>query len=481
MKLKYIVFMIIAFAAPSLYSVAQQNDNVCYINNDRIYFQLDKRWSDKTKKETISLFSLDSSLIANAFAGITSFTVDSIIWQITRIDVNRVEISKPLVSQEEYMPNDVLLIDDNWFVKPFVLKPMLFPPKKFGVNQFAKEPTVKYVDSIAHFYLPGFQNKRQVYLSGTFNNWSTMQHPMQKTGSGWETSMKLEPGRYLYKYITDGRWIHDPENLLKESDGENGYNSILYCHNHEFRLKGFTGARKVYVTGSFNAWKNKELRMKQVPGGWSLPIYLNKGTHAYKFIVDGKWITDPDNSDTRLDAYGNMNSFMGIGDTLIFKLYGFQSAEKVILSGSFNAWSHNELVMIKTDDGWELPYVLEAGNYEYKFIVDGKWITDPANPLTTGSGDFMNSCITFKPNYTFSLTQFSNAKTVIVTGSFNGWQEDSYPMIRENGIWKYPVHLNPGKYSYKFIVDGRWMIDPANELWEENEFGTGNSVLWIER
>jgi 1,4-alpha-glucan branching enzyme len=172
---------------------------------------------------------------------------------------------------------------------------------------------------------------------------------------------------------------------------------------------------------------------------------------------------------------------MGIGDTLIFKLYGFQSAEKVILSGSFNAWSHNELVMIKTDDGWELPYVLEAGNYEYKFIVDGKWITDPANPLTTGSGDFMNSCITFKPNYTFSLTQFSNAKTVIVTGSFNGWQEDSYPMIRENGIWKYPVHLNPGKYSYKFIVDGRWMIDPANELWEENEFGTGNSVLWIER
>jgi len=54
-------------------------------------------------------------------------------------------------------------------------------------------------------------------------------------------------------------------------------------------------------------------------------------------------------------------------------------------------------------------------------------------------------------------------------------------MIKENGIWKYPVHLNPGKHSYKFIVDGRWMIDPANELWEENEFGTGNSVLWIER
>jgi hypothetical protein len=29
-------------------------------------------------------------------------------------------------------------------------------------------------------------------------------------------------------------------------------------------------------------------------------------------------------------------------------------------------------------------------------------------------------------------------------------------------------------------VDGKWMIDPANDLWEDNEFGTGNSVLWIE-
>jgi hypothetical protein len=481
MKLRFIVFLLLAFAAPSIYSVAQQNDNVCYINNNRIYFQLDKRWSDKTKKETISLFSLDSSLVAQAFTGISSFTADSVTWDISRINENIVEISKPLPGQDDYRPNDVLLIDDNWFVKPFVLNPMLFPPKKFGVNQFAKEPTIQFADSITHFYLPGFQNKRQVYLSGTFNNWSTMQHPMQKTGSGWEISLKLEPGRYLYKYITDGRWIHDPENMLKEADGENGYNSILYCYNHEFRLKGFTDARKVYVTGSFNGWKNKELRMKPVAGGWSLPIYLVKGTHAYKFIVDRNWITDPDNNDTRLDAYGNMNSFMGIGDTLIFKLQGFQSAEKVILSGSFNAWSHNELVMNKTDYGWELPYVLDAGNYEYKFIVDGKWITDPANPVTTGTGDFMNSCVTFKPNYTFSLAKYGDAKTVIVTGSFNGWSEDSYHMFKENGIWVFPVNLKPGKYTYKLIVDGRWMIDPTNELWEENEFGTGNSVLWIER
>ena len=480
MKIRFIIFLLIAFAAPSFYSVAQQNtDNVCYINNNRIYFQLDKRWSDKTKSETISLFSLDSSVVAQAFAGISSVTADSITWDITRIDENIVELSKPLLTQNDYNPNDVLLVDDNW-LNPLIITSVQSTPKKYGVNKFEVEPTRQQIDSMTRFFLPGNQNKRLVFLSGTFNNWSTTQHPMNKTGSGWEISIKLKPERYLYKYIIDGRWIHDHENLLKEPDGENGYNSILYCYNHEFRLKGFTDARKVYVTGSFNGWQKKELRMKTFAGGWSLPIYLSNGTHAYKFIVDGRWMTDPDNSDIRIDAYGNMNSFMGIGDTLIFKLNGFLSAEKVILSGSFNAWSHNELVMNKTAEGWELPYVLDAGNYEYKFIVDGKWITDPANPLTSGSGDFMNSCVTFKPNYSFLLTKFGDAKTVIVTGSFNGWSEDSYRMYKQNDIWVFPVYLKPGKYTYKLIVDGRWMIDPTNELWEENEFGTGNSILWIE-
>jgi 1,4-alpha-glucan branching enzyme len=106
-------------------------------------------------------------------------------------------------------------------------------------------------------------------------------------------------------------------------------------------------------------------------------------------------------------------------------------------------------------------------------------MSDPANPATTGSGDFTNSCITVKPNFTFTLKQFPDAKNVIVTGSFNGWNKDSYKMTRKDGAWEYTLNLKPGKYTYKFIVDGQWMIDPANEEWEENRAGTGNSVLWV--
>ena len=53
-------------------------------------------------------------------------------------------------------------------------------------------------------------------------------------------------------------------------------------------------------------------------------------------------------------------------------------------------------------------------------------------------------------------------------------------MSKQDGKWILPLFLNPGKYTYKFIIDGKWILDPANKLYEENEYGTDNSVLWVE-
>ena len=53
-------------------------------------------------------------------------------------------------------------------------------------------------------------------------------------------------------------------------------------------------------------------------------------------------------------------------------------------------------------------------------------------------------------------------------------------MKKENGKWIFPIFLKPGKYTYKFIVDGTWILDPENKLFEQNEYNTNNSVLWIE-
>ena len=59
------------------------------------------------------------------------------------------------------------------------------------------------------------------------------------------------------------------------------------------------------------------------------------------------------------------------------------AAKKVRLVGDFNAWDAKGLTMRKTRTGsWNLGLNLKPGSYEYKFLVDGEWWTDPANSNT---------------------------------------------------------------------------------------------------
>lgn len=58
-------------------------------------------------------------------------------------------------------------------------------------------------------------------------------------------------------------------------------------------------------------------------------------------------------------------------------------ASQVYLAGSMNGWSTTAAPMTKDTKGfWSVVLSLEAGKYEYKFIVDGTWTTDAENPNT---------------------------------------------------------------------------------------------------
>lgn len=348
----------------------------------------------------------------------------------------------------------------------------------FGSNS-RKNTSVVTTKKGTRFLLKGFPAAKDVYLSGTFNEWSTLKTRMVKTDSGWAAVLPLKPGKHQYKFIVDGRWIEDPRNEKREPDGQSGVNSVYFVPNHEFKINGRTDARKVIVAGSFNNWNETELEMQKTSAGWSLPVYLKDGTYEYKFIVDNNWITDPANPLTRDDGNGNVNSYFQFGKAFVFKLNGYQNARKVILAGDFNNWNEEQFIMKRTEDGWELPYVLAPGNYQYKFIVDGQWITDPANPHVASLQGHINSVISVKPNYTFKLKRYPNAVHVSVAGSFNDWGI-GYSMKKTSDGWMYEAYLPPGKCLYKFIVDGKWIIDPDNEQWEQNEFRNGNSVLWID-
>jgi 1,4-alpha-glucan branching enzyme len=171
---------------------------------------------------------------------------------------------------------------------------------------------------------------------------------------------------------------------------------------------------------------------------------------------------------------------LNLGETVNFKLSGYANANKVFVAGNFNDWRPADLSLQKAGDSWVLPFVLTPGNYQYKFIVDGKWITDPANPNYATERGQRNSFLSVKPNHTFKLKGFNDAQTVIVTGTFDNWDPNGVTLAHVGDEWILRFYLKPGKCLYKFRVDGNWIIDPGNKLWEQNQFGTGNSVFWME-
>jgi len=70
------------------------------------------------------------------------------------------------------------------------------------------------------------------------------------------------------------------------------------------------------------------------------------------------------------------------------------------------------------------------------------------------------------------------AKEVYIVGDFNHWKIDDASRLSrmENGRWEKKYTLTPGKYRYKFVVDGKWVLDSTNQDKEQNPYGTYDSV-----
>ena len=73
-----------------------------------------------------------------------------------------------------------------------------------------------------------------------------------------------------------------------------------------------------------------------------------------------------------------------------------------------------------------------------------------------------------------------SAKTVSLLGDFNKWDCNKHPMKNNgNGIWSRTIMIQPGKYEYKFLDDGEWKVDPQNDQYCLNCFGTYNHMLYV--
>lgn len=79
------------------------------------------------------------------------------------------------------------------------------------------------------------------------------------------------------------------------------------------------------------------------------------------------------------------------------------------------------------------------------------------------------------------VTDAPNAARVSVAGDFNNWSPDSTPMIpnAEGTCFRAMLPLGPGRYRYRYVIDGRWTRDPHNQATESNPFGDVDSVVEV--
>mmetsp|Transcript_45617 Transcript_45617/g.84576 ORF Transcript_45617/g.84576 Transcript_45617/m.84576 type:complete len:120 (-) Transcript_45617:313-672(-) len=72
--------------------------------------------------------------------------------------------------------------------------------------------------------------------------------------------------------------------------------------------------------------------------------------------------------------------------------------------------------------------------------------------------------------------------SVAVVGTFNHWTVDHDPMQREGDgdRWVLTKKLHPGRYEYKFVVDGeKYVEDPHAHESDNDGFGGTNSIVTV--
>jgi chromosome partitioning protein len=106
---------------------------------------------------------------------------------------------------------------------------------------------------------------------------------------------------------------------------------------------------------------------------------------------------------------------------------------------------------------------------------EGASIETPLSGLETESPSTREVVVEFRDR---------RAADVRIAGDFNGWVPDRGVQSRvqsdgSNRVWTKVLHLVPGTYQYRYVVDGEWREDPGNPRVVAGPVGGKNSVLVV--
>ncbi|MCC5878128.1 MAG: hypothetical protein JJU11_18060 [Candidatus Sumerlaeia bacterium] len=167
-------------------------------------------------------------------------------------------------------------------------------------------------------------------------------------------------------------------------------------------------------------------------------------------------------------------------------------ARQVTIVGDFNDWRLETHPLQRNSRGeWSIDLHLREGVFEYLFHVDGQeYRPDTTNFFRTMNpyGGLNSIVIVGQPKMspmiegrtvTF-IVYNAEARNIAVAGTFNNWNQlTMYRNPSDRNMWGVRYELPPGRYMYKYIVDGEWQVDPENYTPVDDGSGNFNSSFII--
>jgi cyclomaltodextrinase / maltogenic alpha-amylase / neopullulanase len=130
-------------------------------------------------------------------------------------------------------------------------------------------------------------------------------------------------------------------------------------------------------------------------------------------------------------------------------------------------------------DGKKVNMNEDKSKIEYQVPKDAA----PLMEMRIWSKGSYQSVLAMKSRKVNFLYQFNPGEKVYqkveLAGEFNGWTASRTTLKLENGNWIGTLSMNPGRYQYQLVTDGKWQLDPANPDSVDNNVGGFNSVMKI--
>ncbi len=202
-------------------------------------------------------------------------------------------------------------------------------------------------------------------------------------------------------------------------------------------------ANSVSLVGTFNNWNNSANPMQKDQNGvWSTVIQVQAGKYQYKYLADGTWNYDQDNSETADDGYGGQNSAFEVGSDgkLVKKTSSLISGIKTSLNPkiTFNGRYYTQNMFVKNNYS---RYALQKPLHDIDLAPTVKFSNDFTARFVWKVNNQLEGADMYKTHL-----KYQNSELNLHTDVFNLKAFDNIGGVRFDD----PMHFvgDDGKYHY---------------------------------